>query len=385
MPHALARALREFEAQHRTGVHVEILDRTQERRQLSDFAIFSAGPDVSEVGTTWLSGLIAMNALRPFSPWELDALQREGAFFLPVWQPGVDREGAQAIPWRTDTRVIYYRRDLLQQAGIDPEAAFLTTSALQDTLRRLGTTPDALPCVIPTTPHPMILHILAPWVWQAGGRFMCQDRRKTQFTEPQALDGIVRYFETFAPALAPAAQGLSDNQASDLFLTGQTAMIVSGHWILHSIKHQAGAAPEVEANLGLAVTPGAQYQGGMSLVIWKHCRHPQEALKLVRFLTGQRLQTTDLLEAGYLPARQQALSSPPFTTDPHFRLIGQSLQSGQGFDAAYMWGLVEDRLAAAIAEIWQQVFAEPDIDVAHIVAEKLESLAARLDRILSSG
>jgi len=122
----------------------------------------------------------------------------------------------------------------------------------------------------------------------------------------------------------------------------------------------------------------------MSLVIWEYSRHPKEALKLVRFLTDYEFQAMYLRQAGYLPARQQALNSPPFSTDPHYHLLGQSLQTGRGFTAAYMWGLVEDRLTTAISELWQQVFADPHVDLPGAVADKLRPLAERLDRTLST-
>ena len=49
-----------------------------------------------------------------------------------------------------------------------------------------------------------------------------------------------------------------------------------------------------------------------------------------------------------------------------------------------MWGLVEDRLTTAISELWQQVFADPHIDLPGAVAAKLRPLAERLDRTLAS-
>jgi multiple sugar transport system substrate-binding protein len=382
LPEALTDALQVFEAEHNIRVHGQVLDRTQEQRQLADFAIFGAGPDVSEVGSTWLSGLMSMNALRPFAPREVHALGGAGAFFPVVWQAGVEDGTVMAVPWRTDTRVIYYRRDLLQQAGIDEQTAFATVDDLQHTLIRLHTLQDGIPCAIPTNRHPMILHVLAPYLWGTGGNFMRKDGRKTLFAEPEALTGIVKYFKTFAPALTPAVQGLSDSETASLFTTGKVAFTISGHWILDPVRKQRNTVPEVVANLGVALTPEAQYAGGMNLVIWKHARYPREALELVRFLTQQEFQTTYLRYAEYLPALNQALNSPPFTTDPEYHFLSKSLQSGRAFGATYMWGLVEDRLTTAVYELWRQIFADPKIDIVSTVTNKLKPLAERLDRTL---
>jgi multiple sugar transport system substrate-binding protein len=384
-PEALASALQVFEARHNVHVHVQVLDPTQEQRQLTDFAIFSTGPDVSEVGSTWLSSLMSMNALRPFKPQEVRALGGQVAFFPVVWRAGERGGNVMAAPWRADTRVIYYRRDLLQRAGIDEQSAFATVDDLRRTLTRLRTLPGVIPCGIPTDRHPMILHILAPYVWGAGGRFMRQDGKKTLFAEPEALAGVIKYFNTFAPALTPAVQGLSDSDITGLFAAGKVAVTISGHWLLDMVRKQQSAAPQVIANLGVALTPGAQYIGGMSLLIWKYTRFPQLAFELVRFLTQQEFQTTYSREAEYLPALRQALNSPPFTTDPEYHFLSTSLQSGRAFDAVYMWGLVEDRLTTAIYELWQQVFVDPKTDLSGIVAHKLKSIAERLDRTFASG
>lgn len=383
-PEPLASALQVFEARHDVHVYVQVLDPTQEQRQLTDFAIFSTGPDVSEVGSTWLSSLMSMNALRLFRPREVRALGGQGAFFPVVWQAGERDGNVMAAPWRTDTRVIYYRRDLLQQAGIDEQNAFATVDDLQRTLTRLRTLPGVIPCAIPTNRHPMVLHILAPFVWGADGRFMRQDGQKTLFAEPEALVGAIKYFNTFAPALTPAVQGLSDSEIAGLFVTGKVAVTISGHWVLDMVRKQQSAAPQVIANLGVALTPGAQYVGGMNLVIWKYTRFPQQAFELVRFLTQQEFQTTYSREAEYLPALRRALNAPPFTTDPEYHFLSQSLQSGRAFGAIYMWGLVEDRLTTAIYELWQQIFTDPKTDLSSTVAHKLKSIAERLDRTFSS-
>ncbi len=48
-----------------------------------------------------------------------------------------------------------------------------------------------------------------------------------------------------------------------------------------------------------------------------------------------------------------------------------------------MWSLVEEKLMAALGELWAEVFANPDIDLKAVIAERMGALAARLDSILS--
>lgn len=382
-PQPLADALAQFT--HETGikVHVQVLDTTQERRQLSDFALFRRGPDVSEVGSTWLSNLVAMNALRPFHDHEVRQMGGQGLFNPAMWEVGSRGGEAMAIPWRSDVRLVYYRRDLLAQAGVDETTAFTTVDNMQETLRKLAMLSDVHPCAIPTGQNPLLLHIVAPWVWQAGGQFMSRDGRSTRFDDPEALKGMQTYFETFAPYLTPEWQNRTDSELVHHFTNGQLAVIVSGHWILDMIYVWQETKPEIAANLGVALTPGEQYTGGMHLAIWRHSRHQKEALKLVDFLTSQETQTKTIREIGYIPARQDVLAQPPYSSSP-FDVVANTLQKGRAFYGAYMWGLVEDRLTTAIYELWQQFFDNPQLDIPAATAYRIQYMAERLNRTLSS-
>ena len=42
-----------------------------------------------------------------------------------------------AAPWLADTRIICYRRDLFEQAGVDAATAFQSPAQLENALQRL--------------------------------------------------------------------------------------------------------------------------------------------------------------------------------------------------------------------------------------------------------
>jgi hypothetical protein len=68
-------------------------------------ALYGEGPDVSEIGTTWCASLVAMNALRPFTPGEIASLGRPSAFLPSSWQTGILPGDDQicAVPWLMPT------------------------------------------------------------------------------------------------------------------------------------------------------------------------------------------------------------------------------------------------------------------------------------------
>src|SRR5688572_23925543 len=110
--------LREFELKYNIPAQVQSIGWDTGRSQLIDFALDKKGPDVSEMGTTWVSGFTAMNAIRPFETYELSRFGGPSAFLPIAWQSGLSQAGhVWSIPWLTDTRVIHYRRDLFAKAG----------------------------------------------------------------------------------------------------------------------------------------------------------------------------------------------------------------------------------------------------------------------------
>lgn len=377
----IQRALQQFTEE--TNIKVDVLTN-QDRSQLSDFAIHRVGPDVSEIGSTWLSNLVTMVALRPFSDKEIAALGGSAAFLPACWRASIRENAVYAVPWRGDTRLIYYRRDLLAQSGIDEPTAFATVAQMQQTLGRLkASAGDIIPWVMSSDKHSMLIHQLAPFIWQTGGHFITPDGRRTLFCEPAALDGIQTYFETFAPVIRPATQNLTDQAAHTLYREGKAAAILTGHWLANDLRRQH-ALPVVSENTAIAFHPGAQYSGNMSLVIWQHSRKAQEALKLVQFLTRPDIQAGKVQQAFHLPVRQEVLSAPPYTTEPDYQVIKRSLETGQHLSAAYMWGLVEDQLTQAIYALWQTLHANPQTDLRPAIEAKLKPLAVRLDRTFSS-
>ena len=382
-PEALLAALNDFEAQRKIHVRVRVFSWGTAWPELVKVALYKSGPDVSVIGTTWVDSFTSMSALRPFSRNEIAAMGGPSTFLPAAWASGSppNRQQVWSIPWTADTRAIYYRRDLLRQAGVDEQTAFQSPEQLAQTLQRLQESGAPIPWLMPTAQTADALHTLASWVWGAGGHFTSDDGRYTRFNEPEARAGIGAYFG-LRRYLVPAARNLTDHQADRMFCDGKAAAVVGGNGVLHSIRHQ-DAAPEVIADTGMALVPGIPFVGGSNLAIWEHSRRAKEALELVRFLSSRPVQADTVPQAGLLPVRLDVLNDPPFTTDPLYQVVSQSLKTGRGLRATYLWGLAESKLVAALSELWSDTFAAETPDQESIIANRLEPLARMLDRTLS--
>jgi multiple sugar transport system substrate-binding protein len=370
--------LDEFEAQHRIHVRLRLLAWDTGWSDLLKVALYGDGPDISEIGSTWLGDLVAMNAIHPFHEKEIGAVGKPGAFLPTAWQGGRTVGGSfnWAIPWLAGARLLFFRRPLLERAGIDERTAFQTAEQFDDTLNRLQAAGVRVPWTAPTgLTHTTLLNV-ASWVWGAGGDFISADGKQTLFSQPPARAGLRAYF-ALGRFLPPDIRHLNGLQPDSQFLNDdQTAITLSGPWLFNQ------AAPELKAQMGVALPPGASFVGGSHLVIWKHTLKHSAALRLIHFLTQPQAQVRYAHWVGLLPVRLDALAEPPYASDPLWQMAIAGLKSGRTFPVTRAWGLMEDRLTTALSTLWADTFANPDADLDALVAKRLEPLAQRLDLVL---
>jgi multiple sugar transport system substrate-binding protein len=375
--------LEEFEAENHVRVRLRVMQWDSAWADLLKVALYRHGPDISEIGSTWLGSFVGMHALQPFSDEEVEAIGGPAAFTLSTWESGavarhpLERALRWAIPWWADTRLLYYRRDILAQAGIDEDTAFTSFAQLEQTLERLVQARVPVPWVIPTHESRMTIHNVASWIWGAGGHLVSGDGRRTLFNWARARSGIQAYFE-LARYLTGPARDLDDTQSDALFNVGTAAVTISGPWLVRF------ASSQVLANMGMTLVPGTPFVGGSHLVCWRHAVYGNESIDLIRFLTSEHVQAAFGQRAGLLPTRPDVLRNPPFADDPLYQTVAEGLEKGRSFRPIPLWGLVEEKMSEALSDLWAQVLADPDLDLEQAVADCLGPLAQRLDITLGS-
>lgn len=142
------------------------------------------------------------------------------------------------------------------------------------------------------------------------------------------------------------------------------------------ISSERGARCACEA--GIAAPPGPAFVGGSALVVWQHTRRLQEAMDLVRFLTGKQARSDCVYRMRHLTVRQDVLTEPPYTTDAHYQVMAEALRTGRTYPMIPKWGAVEKKLGEALVWLWNSLLADPDQDVEALVEPYLDGLARRL-------
>ncbi len=382
----LQSVLGNFDERHRAKVNYTLYIWETAWAEIMKIMLYKHGPGMSQVGTTWLGSLESTQALRPFTPAQIKQVGGADVYHSATWKSGISIETGQivAIPWFVDTYVLYYRKDILQKAGIDETSAFKSLDALAETVQKLYqagiTIPFAMPNGIPSRSN---LHNVAGWIWNYGGDFISENGKQLLLSNPKTRDGLRAYF-SFVRWMPKAAQILSDADCYRVFLDGSAAITLRNTSLLHEAQSNPFFKEHVP-DMGVAAMPGINFVGGSSFVLWNHIGRQEEqlAVELLCEITTPETQLALFKENGLLPARIEALNA--LTTDPLYVPVVQTIMKGRAFHKTKLWGLIEDRLSIGFSQIWQTLYANENANIDEEIARVLDPLERRLQLTLSDG
>jgi multiple sugar transport system substrate-binding protein len=384
----VARLAKEY--QDASGVKVDVIRQSWERawQNLLRMAIEGKGADMSQVGSTWAPTLAALDSLRPFSESEIRSLGGASIFAPATWestQIAGERE-VWAIPWSAYTFVVFYRRDLLQRAGMDESDAFSTPEAMIETFRALQKAGIA-PWAIPTSSHYLDLpHIASSWLRAHGGECIGVDGKSVQFNSPPARKGLAQFFDLFR-FIPPHLQEMEYGACLERFFTkGETAVLIGGAESYSDAIATNTMADELREKIGVAATPGIPWIGGDHLVIWKTARadtaKERAAVDLIRSFVSVENQVRLSRETTILPARLDAYPQLEFQPEGMRAVLEKTLKIARPHPSLRLWRRIESMLADMFGEIARSVLQSPQREAVEIVEPKLAEYEKRFSLIL---
>lgn len=362
--------LAEFERRH-PGIRVRVQQipwSAAHEKLLTAFA-GDALPDVIQLGNTWVPEFAALDALRPLDD-RIDGV----ADLFPGMLEGSRVEGRLlALPWYVDTRLLFYRQDILARAGYDRPP--VTWEGWREAMARIKdqSGPDHYALLLPINEWqaPVILAL------QAGSGLLRDTARYGDFRGPAFRRAFGVYLDMFRQGFAPA---LAEAQMSNLyqdFAQGRFAFFITGPWNIGEFQRRLPPALQTvweTAPLPGPEGPGLSLAGGSSLAVTRASRHPEAALALIRFLAEPGQQAAFYRLTGDLPGRRSAWDQPELRNAPHLDAFRQQLAAVTPTPGIPEW----ERIAAQIA-----FHAEKVVRGELSEEQALTELDAAVDRILA--
>lgn len=354
-----------------TGASVDYSFYSQPWHDITTTMLQGIGPSVSEIGSTWTKSLSVTQALNPVPARVIGLLGGKSAFVYTT-DPSAE-ETNYSVPLFVETRVIYYRKDLLAKAGVDEAIAFSTPRKVIETLEALRQSGIEYPLLFPMANRWLTLSLAASWVWGAGGDFIAPDGKSVLFDKEESAQGISEFL-SLARYTNPELKGVENPDL--LYGQGGHAITMGSPWLYHYITTSGEANPILRETIDVALPPGPSYLGGTNLVVWKHSRNLQLAFNLVSFLAGPDVQMG--WRSGILPARRDALLSDFYNSNPAYKKMVQATLAGRAFSSQPLWGVVEQRLSSLLSQLWDDCAQKPKVSLTDIIESDLSVLARRL-------
>ena len=372
--------LDEFENRYRIHVNLSVLNWETGHSELTRGAIYNRGPDVSEIGSTWVSDLVAMNALRAFAPQDLTLIGKPEEFIPASWHTGHAGDHRMwSIPYTANIYLIYYRKDLLHKAGLDETTAFQSHAQIAETVKQLSHSGVLMPIALPDDRH-ALLHSLASWIWGNGGDFCSADGKQTLFDQPESLEAIEQYFSLLRHLAPVSIKKLEHERSINLFCQGEAAIHFHD---MPAVATEHEMLPQVHEHWGIAPFPNPYFIGGTNLVVWQHSPNIEAALQLVQYLTSLTPLMQVSLPFRMLPSRLAVMSTPEYLADPILKNLGEAPRFGRSYPAVKLWGVIEERFIAGLTSIRAAALTDPHADLNTLVKQTLVPLARRLNIALA--
>lgn len=327
-----------FEAEHpKIRAKVQIQEWDGIGQKITAALASNDAPDVIEVGNTQVAQFAASGGLRDLSDSEAELKGED--WLKGLAEPG-SYEGKQyGIPYYAANRVVIYRTDLFEAAGVDASAIKTREQWIEATtqLNKGGTQGIYLPG--------QMWYALGGFIWDEGGDFATESGGswKGALDTPEALRGMEFYERLQALGKGPKDSDEDDPPQAEVMAKGQVAQLIST---------PGGANAVIENNPGLkeklgffpipgktAATPGAVFTGGSDLVIPAAAGDPDEALEFVKALTGDAWQKKLAVAMSYVPNRTTLASA--VADDPGAAAMAVGAANGHATPNTPGWAAVE--------------------------------------------
>jgi len=222
-----------------------------------------------------------------------------------------------SVPWVSDTRVLFYRSDILAEAGIEAPPA--TWDKLRADAKVLAGRGDGqYGYYIPQwdSALPVVM------TWDQGGDIVDGDGM-IDFDTPEFEQAAELYAGLYADGSVPTNGDFDQTQG---FVSGIAPMLVSGPYLAAAI---SDAAPELDGKWSVATLPKAadntSLLAGSNLGVWAATENEEGALELLDFLSAADTQVTWYGLDGQLPTVKAALEDATLTEDPLVAVYSEQL------------------------------------------------------------
>ena len=309
----------------KTGISVNVvaIPWGNVSQKLTTAVASGSGPDVVQVGLSNLRTFADAGALMDLSK----KLSGYANLASTKFEAGVAGKATAikgkivSVPWIADTRVLFYRTDILSAAGINnPPKTWTELRADAKILTARGA--GQYGYYIPQWDSALPVEL----TWGAGGDVINKSGN-VDLNTPAFKAAVDFYTGLYADKSVPSNSDFDQTQG---FISGVAPMLISGPYLAQAIKTTAS---NLDGKWNVTVLPSDKTNtslfAGSNLGVWHNTKRPNGSLKLLDFLSMPSTQLRWYAIDGDLPTVKAALANPKFTSDPLVKVYSKQLRNAK--------------------------------------------------------
>ena len=268
--------------------------------------------------------------------WILDVSDRfpesERSQFLPAPVDSLVYEGAiYGVPWFTDAGMLYYRSDLLEQAGFSEapktwaELEEMALKTAQDTGTQDGFVFQGADYEGGTVNG-------LEYIWTHGGDVL--DGNKVIIDSPESVAGLATEHAMVERGVAPQAVSTYKEPETDPAFLGGRSVFARNWPYMYALAQDPETSNIKPEQIGISPLPagegGQSFSGlgGWNMMINANSQKQDEAWEFVKFMTSEQGQRQRALAATLLPTRKALYEDKQILDEvPVIRLGAEAIQS----------------------------------------------------------
>jgi len=354
------------------GVRVDVqqIPWTAAHEKLLTAFAADALPDICQLGNTWLPEFSALDSLEPLQPYvDASSTVDPRDYFPGIWDTNVIGGKLYGIPWYVDTRLLFYRRDLLAQAGFDrAPTSWPEWEQQMAAIKAHG----HYGVMMPLNEFEQLLS----FGLQQSDPLLRDDGTRGNFESAGFRRALAFYARLFAQGWAPPMSKTQISNVWDEFFNGLFVFYVSGPWNIREFRQRAPHG--LEDSWATAPLPGpdglgAGIAGGTSLVMFRSSQHKTQTWRFIEFLSRPEIKERFHAEIGDPPPRRSTWKLSGLVHDAYAAAFRDQLERVKPTPKVLEW----ERIVQEMRLVSERVVrgGEPQDQAVH-------ELDARVDAIL---
>jgi multiple sugar transport system substrate-binding protein len=330
--------------------------------------------DVIDMDVIWTAEFASNGWIIPLpeSQFPLDK------FLKPAVATAMYQGRLYAVPDYSNADLLYYRKDILAKAGVQPPKTWEQLQKLAETVApKYGLYGYAGTFA----PYEGLTVNFAAAVQSAGGSILSPEGTKVTVDSPQALRGLEFLVNGFKQGWIPKVALTYEEESSQAAFEAGKFLFLDNWPDVYAALSTPGPQNKVYGKVGVAPLPGpdgpgSSSLGGANLAISAFSQHQQTALNFIKYMTYETSEVQMLKQGSFPPVLTQLYTDKSlWRSYPYLPVLEQAINSAQPRPAITNYDQASLAISSAVYEALtrqkqpQQALAEMAGQLAQIIRD----------------